>query len=195
MYDTLSAELETLQAGEQRVFELEVQLASLEAELESVLSERDALLDENAQLQAEITALTEAQAQEPEEGIPAVGDSAGASQVIYDQDGIVIVITGVTAIADSIFTEILFSIQNNTEQNFTVQARNVSINDIMIDPIMSTDIVAGKTANTELTFLTADLVENGISELQTLEVSFHIFDSDTWENIVDTEAIVLEFNA
>ena len=81
----------------------------------------------------------------------------------------------------------------NTGKNLTVQARDESVNGFMIDSIMSTDISSGNKALTELTFMSSDLEENSIEEINEIEFSFHIYDYDTYDNYYDTEMLKVEF--
>ena len=88
-------------------------------------------------------------------------------------------------------------IENTGDQPFTVQTRNESINGYMISAWMSADVLTGKIANSEFYFNVSDLSDNGIdpaSGVETIELSFHIFNSDSWDTIVDTEAISIALN-
>ncbi|NLD16658.1 MAG: hypothetical protein GX666_03645 [Tissierellia bacterium] len=80
-------------------------------------------------------------------------------------------------------------IDNDSDKNITVQVRNMSINNIMIDPIFSTDVMSGKKANDGITIMSRDLELFGIETIKEVEFVFHIFDSDEWETIVDSEVI------
>lgn len=84
-------------------------------------------------------------------------------------------------------TELNFTIENLSKKNITVQASDVSINGIMVDPIFSCTVSAGKIANDDMSFL--DLEDNGIDKIKTVELSFHIFDDDSWDTIVDTKVV------
>lgn len=87
-----------------------------------------------------------------------------------------------------------FTVENNTNKNITVQIRDCSINSFMIDPICSTDVVAGKKANDDMTWLYSDFEANDITTIETIEFYFHIFDSDSWDTIIDSDTITLTFN-
>ena len=88
---------------------------------------------------------------------------------------------------------IVVYIENTGNKNITVQARTVSINGFMVDPIFSCDIAAGKKAYDTITFFDSDLEENGIQDITELELKFHIFSSDSWDTIHDTNAIIVTF--
>ena len=44
-----------------------------------------------------------------------------------------------------------------------------------------------------MTFMSSELEENGIENMEDLELSFHIFDTDTWDTITDTDVIAVKF--
>lgn len=76
------------------------------------------------------------------------------------------------------------TIENLSDKNISVQTREASVNGVMDDPYFSCDVASGKTANDTIYFSTKD-------ELGTIELSFHIFDSDTFDTIADTEKVTL----
>ena len=75
-------------------------------------------------------------------------------------------------------------LENLSDKNISVQTREASVNGVMDDPYFSCDVASGKTANDTIYFSTKD-------ELGTIELSFHIFDSDTFDTIADTEKVTL----
>lgn len=116
-----------------------------------------------------------------------------SGEEIYNKDGIKIVVKGLSEY-DSIFGPgIILYIHNDTNKNITVQTRDVSVNGFMIDASFSPEIAAGKHCVSSITFFSSDLEENEITQIQSTEFSFHIFNSNTWDTISDSEAIVLEF--
>ena len=89
---------------------------------------------------------------------------------------------------DDIFgTELNFTIENLSKKNITVQASDVSINGIMVDPIFSCTVSAGKIANDDMSFL--NLEDDGIDKIKTVELSFNVFDDDSLDTIVDTKVV------
>lgn len=125
------------------------------------------------------------------EGYEQSVDDSGT--VFYDADGIKIVGKGLSN-DESIFGPgLIVYIENNSEKNITVQARDTSVNGFMLEPMMSQDVVSGKKAITAVTFFSSDLEENGIEDIKEMETSFHVIDMDNWDGIVDTEAIIINF--
>lgn len=113
--------------------------------------------------------------------------------VLLDESSIKITVTG---LEDGLFgTELNLLIENNSDENLTIQARNASVNGYMVDTMMSADVAAGKKSNDELTFSTSALKDCGIDTFATMEFSFHIFTTDDWEDYLDTDIITVETSA
>lgn len=114
-------------------------------------------------------------------------------QVLYDENDIKITATG---LEDGLFgTELQLLIENNSGQGVTVQARNANVNGYMVSTMMSADVATGKKANDSLTFETSGLKECGIETIATMEFSFHIFNTESWDDIADTEVIKVDTSA
>lgn len=116
-----------------------------------------------------------------------------SGDIVFEGNGVKIVIKGL-AQDESIFgPSIVTYIENTGDKDITVQTRDVSINGFMVTAIFSCDIVAGKRAVDTITFMESELEENAITAIEDVELSFHVFDSDKWETIVDTEPINIAF--
>lgn len=114
-------------------------------------------------------------------------------QLVLEQDGISIVIKEADS-EDSFWgADIYVYVENNSDRNVTVQARSVSINGFMVEPMFSCDVAAGKQAYDSLTFLESNLTENGIESIDNMEISFHVFDTESWDTIFDSEQIAVSF--
>lgn len=111
----------------------------------------------------------------------------------YDDGGIRVVIQKLNS-EDSFWgSDVYVYVENNTDSNITIQARDVSIDGFMVNPIFSCDIAAGKKSYDTITFMESDLEDNGITDITELELKFTIFNSDTWGNIADTDTITVTF--
>lgn len=91
--------------------------------------------------------------------------------------------------------ELKLLIENNTEQDFIVQARNSSINGYMIETTISEEVAVGKKSNTGLTFSKSNMKACGIKTIADMEFSFHIFTKEGWDTILDTEQITVKTSA
>ena len=110
-------------------------------------------------------------------------------QVIFNNNGIKITYTGMdtTWAGDCV----KLRVENNSGKNYTIQTRNESVNGMMVTAIFSCDVTNGKTANDEIQFLNSDLEENGITSINNIEFTFHVFNSDDWSDSFDTVPIVI----
>lgn len=90
-------------------------------------------------------------------------------------------------------TAILLYCENNSGRNVGINVDDMSINGFMMDPLFSSTVYDGKRAFDDITIMSSDLEKNGITELDTVELKFHIYDSNTYSTITDSETI--SFNA
>lgn len=112
---------------------------------------------------------------------------------VYNDHGVKLIAKGLNA-EDSLFGPgLVMYIHNTGDKAVTVQARNTSVNGFMVETLFSQEVMPGKHAVSEVTFLEADLEENDITQIQDLELSFHIFDSASWKTVADTETVKLSF--
>ena len=63
----------------------------------------------------------------------------------------------------------------------------------MTQIVFSCDVAAGKTANDGITLLSSDLDQAGIRQIQNVEFTFHVFDTDTYDTIFDTDPLSVSF--
>lgn len=115
-----------------------------------------------------------------------------SGDVVYNEGGVKIVVKGLSD-SDSIFGPgIIVYAENKSEENVTVQVRDVSVNGFMTDPIFSADVAAGKHAIDSITFMKYKLDENGIDNVKDVELSFHIF-NELFGESVDTDTVKISF--
>ena len=111
-----------------------------------------------------------------------------AGTELYSADGIRIV--GKTVDENSFWgSAILLYIENNSGKSVGINVDYMSINGFMITPYFSTTVYDGKKALEDITILSNQLEENGIESIDNVELKFHIYSSDTYETIADTEPI------
>lgn len=126
---------------------------------------------------------------------------AGSYSQTYDDSGEVLVDSnGIKIVGKGLSTEdsfwgpgLILYIENNSDQNVTIQANDVSVNGFMVESLMSEDIVAGKKAISAVQFFDSDLEENSITDISNIELYFNIFNLETWDDIFDSDVINLEF--
>ena len=116
-----------------------------------------------------------------------LNEQAEDSKPAYEDENVKITYTG---IEESYTTDVKLTIENKSNKKIIVQARDVSVNGIMTKPIFSCNITPGKKANDSMSFY--NLQDDGIDSIETIELSFHIYDSDSLDKIIDTEAITID---
>ena len=84
--------------------------------------------------------------------------------------------------------------ENNSSEDITVQVRDLSVNGFMMSPVFSCEVLAGRKAYDTITLFESELEENGITSIETMELAFHIFNTRTWETIIDSDSITANFD-
>jgi len=126
-----------------------------------------------------------------ESDLPALSENVTIGEaVVFDQGGCKITVKGLD---DDYYlgSRVQFLIENNTGNNITVQVRDFSVNGYMADTMMSEDVAPGKSSNGNLTIMKSSLEECGIDKIVEMEFRFHIFDSKTWDTIIDTDFLTI----
>ena len=116
-----------------------------------------------------------------------------SGEVAYEGDGIKVVIKGLNTEDSILGPGLVIYISNESDNAITVQARDVSVNGFMLDPIFSSEVMAGKHALDSVTFMSSQLTDNDIENIEDIELSFHIFDTKSWDTIKDTDTIKITF--
>ncbi len=112
-------------------------------------------------------------------------------KVVFDDKDIKI--TAVEYSTDSFWGDgIKFLIENNTSQDITVGTNATIVNNFMVADLFVAEVAAGKKTNETLTLSSSQLKAAGIEDIGLIEVYFHIFDSDSWSNICDTDCIEIK---
>lgn len=118
-------------------------------------------------------------------------DDSGVA--LYDENGIRIIAKGFSLDSNFFGPELILYIENNADKYITIQTRDTSVNGFMIDSIMSDEVLPGKKIMGLMTFSSSRLEESKVTDIETIETVFHIFDTDTWDTIIDTDPITINF--
>lgn len=115
-----------------------------------------------------------------------ISDVTIDEKVLLDEQDIKITAKSLTLANDFDNMKLKLLIENNSDKDITIQARDENINDIMIEGVMSCDVTKGKKANDTLDFMSWDLEKKGIKTIKDIEFSFHIFDMNSGDVILDS---------
>lgn len=91
-------------------------------------------------------------------------------------------------------TAVLLFLENTSGKNVVVSCENMSVNGFMVTPYLYSTIYDGKMSIDEITIMSSDLEENGITSIDSIELSFHVFEAETFQTIFDSEPIVFSAN-
>ena len=107
---------------------------------------------------------------------------------LFNQNGIRIVGKYVD---DNTFwgSAVLLYIENTSGQNVGISCDNMSINGFMVSPAFSSTVYTGKKAIDEITVFSSDLEDNGITSVDDIELSFEIYDTNTYQTITTSGPI------
>lgn len=122
------------------------------------------------------------------------GEATITEQVLLNQDDIKITAKSLDN-KGFLGPELKVMIENSGKTNLTVQVRAVSVNGLMVEPSFSSDVAAGMKANDTITFLSTDMELNKIEVISEIELMLYIFNTDTWDTILESEVIVIETGA
>lgn len=86
-------------------------------------------------------------------------------------------------------------LENKSDRNIMVGCTALIVNDYMITDLFASDVAAGMKANETLYLSSSSLKACGIDTIGKIEVYFHIYDNDTYDNIYDSECIEIDTSA
>lgn len=111
-------------------------------------------------------------------------------QVIFDQDGIVVTVKGLEFNNDP---ELLYSIENNSNQDIIFKTENVVVNGFTDIVDSSRNVSMNKKINGELKFISYTLNRADIKVIKEISFDLKILDSDS-EELYETQTITLTTN-
>lgn len=114
-----------------------------------------------------------------------------ANNIVYEDEYIRVKYNGVekTRYNDGSY-DIIVTVENLTDQSIIVQAREMSINGYMVDPIYSCDIAAGKKSKEGMRISSDNAKDCPISDIENIETRFICYGSG-FNSLEKTEPIVL----
>jgi len=113
---------------------------------------------------------------------------------ILNRDGFRIVAKDISYDESSAWgSELSLYIENTSGEDITIYAENVSVNGFMVSPMFYCDVLSGMKAYAQISFWKTELDENGITEIENIELSFDIRYKVGWETILLTNPIIIYF--
>lgn len=135
---------------------------------------------------------SQAQPEETVTGAAAV--TIQADTVLLNQDGLVI--TAKEMVEDSIWgLGVKVLIENQSDKNLGVQCNSLIVNNYMLSDLFSATVAAGKKSNETIYLSSAGLEAADITTIAEIVFSFHVFDSNSYQGVFDTDEIQLKTSA
>lgn len=112
-------------------------------------------------------------------------------QVLFERDGIVV--RAKEYVTDRIWGDgIKLLIENNSDKNVTVGCNALIVNNYMISDLFVSGVAAGKKANEVMYLSNTELEAAGIENVGQIEAYFHVYDTDTYETLFDTDCVTIQ---
>ena len=111
---------------------------------------------------------------------PFVYEPADTDQVLYEDESVSIVYTGVDQ-EDTWGYTLNVYIVNKTDVDLYVSTDDVSVNGYMVDPYFAHVLAPGKSAFTEISWSYSDLEDKGITDVEEVEFTLTARDNEDWE--------------
>ena len=86
-----------------------------------------------------------------------------------------------------------FIVENLADTTYTVQIREASLNDFMVDSSCSSEVSAGKKVNMDVSFMGDDLPE--IEEIEKMQTNFFMWCESDTNKSYETEPVTMFFKA
>ena len=107
-------------------------------------------------------------------------EKQSTDEVLFDNEQCAMTVTGIDPDGDWGYTVRVY-LENKTDEQLTFSCEDVSVNGIMCDPFWATEVAAGKTGNSEISWSEELFKENGIDEVEAIELPVHVRSTDNWE--------------
>lgn len=116
-----------------------------------------------------------------------------SGDVLYDSDGIRIICKGLKQ--DIIWDgTVVFYMENNSGKGISIYAENVSVNGFMQDVGLWSDLRPSTKIIDGMSMIDlSDLEIENIDQIENIEFNLRIVDANTWEDIVTTDVLTLNF--
>lgn len=114
-----------------------------------------------------------------ENAVQYVRETRDTDRVLIDNDITSVIVTDIDEDDLWGYTLNLF-INNKTATDIMVGVEEASINGFMIDPFYATGVSAGKCKFSSISWSDTALEENGVSEVQEIELILRVYDYENW---------------
>ncbi len=116
--------------------------------------------------------------------------------VVVNENGVVFAITSAPYEDDIWGASIKVRLENSTDKTLMYSLENVSVNGYMVNTLFATEVAPNKKDNTSITIFTSDLEDNGITQIDNIEFTLRVYDTNDWmaDPIINDRAFTINFN-
>ncbi|MGI6366946.1 MAG: hypothetical protein ACOX2L_01070 [Anaerolineae bacterium] len=116
-----------------------------------------------------------------------------AGEVVWDDQGVRMVLRGVDSENSDWGTDVLFYLENTGDRDLLLHVAEVYVNDCKLGPYFSEVVMVGKGRYSALMLEREELQANGITRIDSLEFTFLAVDPDSWEELFQSDTIRITF--
>ena len=109
-------------------------------------------------------------------------EAADTDKVLADDENVTIILTGYEKDDEWEYYLAHIYVVNKTDHKLMFSVEDASINGYMADPFFATELDAGKSEFTSLSWPYTTLEENGIEDVEEIVAHFIVYESDEYEN-------------
>lgn len=115
-------------------------------------------------------------------------------QLIYSENNIYIYFISMESGTFGAGKEFKFYFENNAENSYDISLSKCNINGYTLNTFFYVEVNPNTKANDTMYIYQSMLDENDITDIESVEVSFSIINSDTYTDTFDTDLITLDLN-
>ena len=109
-------------------------------------------------------------------------EAADTDKVLADNENVTVILTGYEKDDEWEYYSANIYLVNKTDRKLMFSVEDASINGYMADPFFATELDAGKSEFTSLSWPYTTLEENGIEDVEEIVAHFIVYESDEYEN-------------
>ena len=99
--------------------------------------------------------------------------------VLFDNEDCAMIVTGFDT--DSLWGYAMdVYLENRTQKTVMFSASDVALNGFMCDPYWAVEVAPGKKCYSQVTWSDSNLLDNGITQVETIHLSIRVYDSADW---------------
>lgn len=113
--------------------------------------------------------------------------------IAYDSDGVKVILQGIKQ--DTLFESryvLMVYMENNTQKTVSVKNNKLSVNGYDITVSMNTAVLPGAKAVDKIEIFDQDLEEYGVTTIDSVSVSFEVYDYEAWKPIAKSSLVPVE---